>query len=47
MTWEYAATLLSCINAHAQKNVFFFSVLFIQNKISFYTKTHFLSQHLE
>lgn len=46
MTWEYAATLLSCINAHAQKNVFF-SVLFIQNKISFYTKTHFLSQHLE
>lgn len=46
MTWEYAATLLSCINAHAQKNVFFF-VLFIQNKISFYTKTHFLSQHLE
>lgn len=45
MTWEYAATLLSCINA--QKNVFFFPVLFIQNKISFYTKTHFLSQHLE
>lgn len=46
MTWEYAATLLSCINAHAQKNVFF-PVLFIQNKISFYMKTHFLSQHLE
>lgn len=28
MTWEYAATLLSCINAHAQKNVFFFRVVY-------------------
>lgn len=28
MTWEYAATLLSCINAHAQKNVFFSRVVY-------------------